>query len=64
MKHQEEAEEVMRDIEVRIAELFLQDIKNQQQVVELDEVNKVIEILGQPKDFSIEDEDEQDTTSK
>ncbi len=64
LKHQEGAEEVMRDIEVRIAELFLQDIKNQQQVVELDEVNKVIEILGQPKDFSLEDEEEASSTNE
>lgn len=64
LKYQEGAEEVMRDIEVRIAELFLKDIKNQQQVVELDEVNKVIEILGQPKDFSLEDEEEASTTNE
>jgi phage shock protein C len=45
-------DEIMADIEARIAELLLQRIKDPQQVVTLTEVNEIIEIMGSPDSFS------------
>lgn len=50
-------EEIISDIESRIAELFQERIKNDNQVIGLTEVDEVIAIMGQPEDYRI-DEDE------
>ncbi len=46
-----EGEEIMNDIESRIAELFLEKLKNQEDVISLKLVSEVTEIMGDPKDF-------------
>ncbi|WP_121665779.1 PspC domain-containing protein [Mesonia aquimarina] len=59
-------EEIIRDIEARIAELFTEKMKENQDVVSVTEVEAVIEIMGQPEDYKIDDEifeDEADQTS-
>src|SRR5690625_1286618 len=66
-------EETMADIEARIAELFLQDRKTADWVIGLEEVDRMIGIMGQPEDyqmegektsFKTEDYTEQSSTSK
>ena len=49
-------EEIMKDIESRIAELFQERIKNDKQVIGLIEIDAVIGIMGQPEDYKIDDE--------
>jgi phage shock protein PspC (stress-responsive transcriptional regulator) len=50
-------EEIMNDIESRIAELFSDKISNEKEVINLSDVDDVIAIMGQPEDYKIEDEE-------
>jgi phage shock protein PspC (stress-responsive transcriptional regulator) len=54
-------EEIIDDIESRIAELFSE---KQKQVITIIEVSEVIEVMGQPEDYMSEDETEQKTSYK
>ena len=49
-------EEVMKDIECRIAELFMASKSQEQQVVSEQDVDKVIDIMGDPKDYQLDDQ--------
>jgi len=49
-------DEIIDDIESRIAELFSE---KQKQVITLTEVNEVIEVMGQPEDYMSEEEPEE-----
>ncbi|MDQ7917735.1 PspC domain-containing protein [Mesonia sp. MT50] len=49
-------EEIIQDIEARIAELFSEKIKSEKQVVSIYEVEAVIEIMGQPEDYRVDDD--------
>jgi phage shock protein PspC (stress-responsive transcriptional regulator) len=49
-------DEIMKDIESRIAELFQERLKNDKQVVGLTEIEEVISVMGQPEDYKIDDE--------
>jgi phage shock protein PspC (stress-responsive transcriptional regulator) len=49
-------DEIMKDIESRIAELFQERLKNDKQVVGLTEIEEVISIMGQPEDYKIDDD--------
>jgi len=51
-------EEIIDDIESRIAELFSE---KQKQVITLLEVNEIIEVMGQPEDYMTEEEFEETT---
>jgi phage shock protein PspC (stress-responsive transcriptional regulator) len=51
-------EEIIGDIESRIAELFSE---KQKQVITLVEVNEIIEVMGQPEDYMTEEEFEETT---
>lgn len=54
-------EEIIDDIESRIAELFSE---KQKQVITLNEVNEVIEVMGQPEDYMSEEEPEEKTVGQ
>jgi len=47
----EEGNEIITDIESRIAELFQQRIHEKKQVITIEDVKEVIEIMGHPEDF-------------
>ena len=49
-------EEIIQDIEARIAELFSERVKNERQVIGISEVEEVINIMGQPEDYRIDEE--------
>ena len=49
-------DEIMSDIETRIAELFQERLQNEKQVVGILEIDQVISIMGQPEDYKIDDE--------
>ena len=55
-------DEIMSDIEGRIAELLTEKLKNDKQVVSVTEVDQVIAVMGQPEDYRI-DEDDKSTGS-
>ncbi|WP_194767076.1 PspC domain-containing protein [Tamlana sp. I1] len=60
-------DEIIADIEARIAELFNERVENNKQVIRLKEVDEVISIMGQPEDYLVDDEifeDEPQTDSK
>ncbi len=50
------SEEIMQDIEARIAELFLEKIESPQQVVTLAMLDQVIAVMGQPEDYEVDEE--------
>lgn len=49
-------DEIIKDIEMRIAELLNEKQKSEKHVVGLKEVDEIIAIMGQPEDYIIEDE--------
>jgi phage shock protein PspC (stress-responsive transcriptional regulator) len=48
--------EIIADIEMRIAELFNERVQNDKQVVSVKEVEEVITIMGQPEDYMVDEE--------
>lgn len=48
--------ETMADIEARIAELFLEERKNKDRVIGVEEVDHIIEVMGQPEDYQMDEE--------
>lgn len=56
LKNSSGQEEVIKDIEMRIAELLNEKQKSEKHVVGLKDVDEVIAIMGQPEDYIIEDE--------
>src|SRR5690606_10100774 len=49
-------DEIIADIEARIAELFYEKIKTERQVIGVKEVDEVIAVLGQPEDYMLDEE--------
>ena len=49
-------EEILADIEARIAELFSEKTKTNRQVISIREVEEVIAIMGQPEDYRLDEE--------
>ncbi|QAA83034.1 PspC domain-containing protein [Aequorivita sp. H23M31] len=56
LKDSEGSEEIMQDIEARIAELFSEKIEFQSQVITLRELDDVIAVMGQPEDYEVDEE--------
>ncbi|CAM3771178.1 hypothetical protein FSS13T_25760 [Flavobacterium saliperosum S13] len=54
-------DEIMNDIESRVAELLSEKLSNEKQVIALSEIDQVIAVMGQPEDYRIEDETTQTT---
>lgn len=59
-----EGEEIVTDIESRIGELFAERTASGQGVIVIDDVNRVIDIMGQPDALSADGDDTADSTSK
>ena len=49
-------DEIMKDIEMRIAELLTEKNKGEKQVVGIRDVEEIITVMGQPEDYRIDDE--------
>lgn len=61
------SDEILADIEARIAELFHEKLANERQVITTKEVDEVIAIMGQPEDYMVDEDifdDEPKSTSK
>lgn len=50
------SDEIMADIEARIAELFYEQLENERQVITQKEVDEVIVIMGQPEDYIVDED--------
>jgi phage shock protein PspC (stress-responsive transcriptional regulator) len=49
---EQSASEILSDIETRMAELFRTKLTNYKQVINIEDVNQVISVLGSPEDIS------------
>ncbi len=49
-------DEIITDIESRISELLSERVKDARQVVNESDINEVISIMGQPEDYSVDEE--------
>ncbi len=49
-------DEIIKDIEMRIAELISEKHTSEKQVISLKELDEIIAVMGQPEDYRIEDE--------
>ncbi|WP_222984545.1 PspC domain-containing protein [Flagellimonas meishanensis] len=58
------SEEIIADIEARIAELFLEKMENERQVITQKEVDSVINIMGQPEDYMVDEDIFEDEPKK
>ncbi|MBV1922775.1 MAG: PspC domain-containing protein [Flavobacteriaceae bacterium] len=54
-------DEIIRDIESRIAELFSEKVESKSQVISIKELDEVISVMGQPEDYVIDEEIFEDT---
>lgn len=54
----DEKKEVMADIEARIAEIFSDSLKRNKTVINLEDVEEIINVLGKPNQFSSDEEDD------
>ncbi len=52
-------EEIMKDIEMRVAELFTDRQKSDKHVINNNDVDEVVTVMGQPEDYRIDDDTEQ-----
>ena len=61
-------DEIIADIEARIAELFTEKMQHERQVISSKEVDEVIAVMGQPEDYLVDeeifDEDQKPPSSK
>lgn len=51
-------EEIMKDIEMRVAELFTDRQKSDKHVINNNDVDEVVTVMGQPEDYRIDDTEE------
>ena len=56
-RKQEGAEEIVNDIEIRIAELFAEKVSAGKQVITLADVEEIIARVGKPEDFGVSDDE-------
>lgn len=53
-------DEIIKDIEMRIAELVSEKHTNEKQVINLKELDEIIAIMGQPEDYRIDNNDNEE----
>ena len=59
----DEKNEIMNDIEARIAELFNEKLQKNKNVVNLTDVEEIIEVMGKPSQYADEDEEPKEPKS-
>lgn len=50
------SDEIIADIETRVAELFSEKMEHERQVITQKEVDAVIEVMGQPEDYMVDED--------
>ncbi len=63
-RNTEEGNEIIGDIESRIAELFQEKINEKKQVITIDDVRDIIQVMGQPEEFLDDEETSGDAEGK
>ncbi len=63
-RDKEEGSEIISDIEIRMAELFQSKLSDYKQVITIEDVNQVIESMGDPEDFTDEGEEDKSSAGK
>jgi len=58
------SDEIIADIEARIAELFLEKMENERQVITHKQVDEVINVMGQPEDYMVDEDIFEDEPKK
>lgn len=58
------SDEIIADIEARIAELFLEKMENERQVITQKQVDEVINVMGQPEDYMVDEDIFEDEPKK
>lgn len=56
-------DEIMKDIEMRVAELFTDRQKSDKHVINLKDVDEVVAVMGQPEDYRIDDDSDNTQTN-
>jgi phage shock protein PspC (stress-responsive transcriptional regulator) len=56
LKNEQDAKEILEDIEIRIAELFAALLNDKKQVIEIEEVQEILNTLGNPSQILDEEE--------
>jgi phage shock protein PspC (stress-responsive transcriptional regulator) len=56
-------DEIMKDIEMRVAELFTERQKSDKHVINTIDVDQVVTVMGQPEDYRIDDEANESSTN-
>ena len=56
-------DEIIKDIEIRVSELLTEKQKSEKHVVGMKDVDEVIAVMGQPEDYRIDDEGQNNSTS-
>lgn len=56
-------DEIIKDIEMRIAELISEKHTSEKQVISMAELDQVIAVMGQPEDYRLDNEDHENTNS-
>ncbi len=56
-------DEIIKDIEIRVSELLTEKQKSEKHVVGMKDVDEVITVMGQPEDYIIDDEGQNNSTS-
>lgn len=59
-----ERDEIMDDIELRIAELFQEKISSSKEVIVDSDIDEIMEILGHPEDFATDEEEIHQETNR
>lgn len=54
-------DEIMKDIEMRVAELFTERQKSDKHVINIKDVDEVVTVMGQPEDYRIDDDNDEKT---
>ena len=60
---EDERKEVMVDIEARVAELFTERLQRTKNVVNLEDVEEIINILGKPSQYGVTEEEAENQQS-
>lgn len=64
LSNEESKDEILQDIEARIAELFSESMAHENQVITLNQVNAMIEVMGEPEVYKIDEDEDRSSSSK
>lgn len=65
MQHDEAIDEVMQDIEHRVAELFHQLLeRDKREVIDSKDITHIIQVMGEPEEYNINDESQKATENE